>query len=424
MQFFTDTDLSSSQTPPPTQSKRPTLRGPSDTAEGSDRTDQTNQKSSAPTQKQPGIFSSLWNSLTSSSQPTSVAPTTPTEWVNPQWVAVDAQSAPLLIAASLRGGPAYLKSKSLGTISPDDWTFNPLLTKATRQHLQTLASDPAYGEIIESLMDSELFNVKVANTAKRIKEELEKERWPIRFDADGAQEASAGYNTLLVASRLTINCEESDWRKNGLDMRASSNRYGGQFITITQDGERMMMSRDLYGHPVAQYPLNVKGHIVTVRMTDITRCPKQTPSMSDLLASHLSSDNFRPLEAKGVEFPSIKVTLGNKLMERLLSAKNGGWEFIAAQAAGKLQITSQKPLHLDVAAVALMVFRGSGGPSAYTDYLQFYRVEDGQLKFNLLVEVLVRQEGQPATADQVLLSCLANENDHRGSTESDGYSGY
>ena len=394
---------------------RPSLKKPGST--------QDLTGAASPTAPCNGMFSSIWASMFGGGNSVprgKVAIWThnkrmkkPTEWVTPNWSAASAQSGPVLISSSLRAVPGWLETNGKGTLSANNWSFNGELADYTQAHLKYLAMDESYGNMMDRLMTGgklATLQVKVADTAKRIQRELESEGWPIKFDASSVEANTTPGNYLLAATRLTAKTNESDWKENGLDVRSKDNSYGGQFLTLTQDGQNMRMSTDAFHHPVAQYTIQVKGVPLTVRLTDITESPKQTPSMSELLASHLDPASFQSLAADGVEFPSIKVKLGNSVMERLLGAQNGPWQFIAAQASGLLQIHGQRPLYVDVAAVALAVFRGGGGPRAYDGYQRFYRIVDGQLQFNMLVELLVE--------DKVLLSCLANHTEHhRGSTQ-------
>lgn len=115
--------------------------------------------------------------------------------------------------------------------------------------------------------------------------------------------------------------------------------------------------------------------------------------MDELLCMHQNSSSFTdyyPSESNGVKFPSIKVPLGNKVMDIILGATNQTRQFIAAQCSGRLQINENRPLYVDVssvASVALSVNRGMN-PEPYNDYLVFYRLVNGALVFTMLVEVL------------------------------------
>jgi len=187
----------------------------------------------------------------------------------------------------------------------------------------------------------------------------------------------------------------------------------GQFITLTRGANAKMMS-DAYSHPVMEYTINHNDMHINVRLTDITESEVPTPSMDELLCMHQKSSSFTdyyPSETKGVKFPSIKVPLGNKVVERILGATNQTRQFIAAQCSGRLQINENRPLYVDVASVALSVNRGMN-PDPYNDYLEFYRLVNGELVFTMLVEVLVDNE--------VILSCVATKKDHLTSISEDG----
>lgn len=186
-------------------------------------------------------------------------------------------------------------------------------------------------------------------------------------------------------------------------------RFGnGEFLTLPRSNKVEMMM-DAFSHPVVEYRLDHEATHVKVRLTDISKSSHPVPSMDTLLTSHQQKSSFThyfPSETKGVKFPSIKVALGNKTIERLIGATNKNRQFIGAQASGHLKITSDRPLYVDVASVALSVDRCMT-PPAPQDYYEFYQILDGKLVFTMLVEVLVD--------DEVILSCAATQKDHLNS---------
>ena len=80
---------------------------------------------------------------------------------------------------------------------------------------------------------------------------------------------------------------------------------------------------------------------------------------------------------------------------------------VTKKSGGKLQITHQKPLFVDVAAVAIVVYRSFKPPGPDT-YIKFYRENDLSIKFSMLVEIEI--DGMP------VLSCIATEKHHPNST--------
>ncbi len=405
MQFFTNSDVKSSQLPP--QPRRVSTVEPSQLPPQPRRVSTVEPRS---------LFASAAD-LNSSAE-SSHHLVDNQDQIMPDWKLEDAQYSPLMVVASLKSIPAWLKAcrPDAPPLDNDDWIFNSDMSGPSRYYLSKLTNDPTYGALIDRLLRTQsnvfayhnggkMLSVKVSDSAEQIQEQLRQERWPITFNADEVSDYQTE-NPLISATRLNINCP--GWEGYGLNMIKKRSGFGnGDFLSLPR-GSKTEMMMDSFQHPVVEYCLDHEATHLKVRLTDITKGSVPDLSMDHLLSSHQQGDftHYFPSEYKGVTFPSIKLALGNQVMERLLGATNRTHQFIAAQASGQLLITCDQALFVDLASVALDVERCISPPIP-SDYYNFYHLIDGRLVFTMLVEVLVD--------DQVILSCAANEDDHRQS---------
>lgn len=280
------------------------------------------------------------------------------------------QNGLILITSSLLGVPAFLKNYGKGTLSNEQWTFRDDLSPILKEMYHQNVTNENYSQLIEKLMrtssdlckayytsNDKMLSVKVSDNLQRMQQELERENWPIKFDVSNMPSEVTTSSPLITATRLHI--DTKSWSNYGITTQKEYSPYASnaQILTIER-GSNAIVSKDAFGFNSIEYNLPYDGTIVSVRLTDITTSNSEQPSIEQIQQSHQESSTFTPLlGVEGVEIPSIKVPFNNLAMEDLLGASNQGWTFIGIQCGGKLQITNQKPLFVDVAAVAVVVYR-------------------------------------------------------------------